>query len=68
MFPVPPMVIPKVTHIERRASDDALLECTVEAWPRPLFYWQKDGHRIEQSDTKYVIVSDIHVHTYTRIL
>jgi hypothetical protein len=61
MFPVPPMVIPKVTHIERRASDDALLEC-------PLFYWQKDGHRIEQSDTKYVIVSDIHVHTYTRIL
>ena len=52
---VPPTILVAETVVGGYQGQTITLECGVEAWPRAVNYWEKDG-RVLAADSKYNIV------------
>ncbi|VDN51769.1 unnamed protein product, partial [Dracunculus medinensis] len=53
-----PTVVPQSKLVVAAAGSQANIVCNVEAWPRPLLTWQKDGNEIFDSN-KYAMTQQI---------
>ena len=55
MIAVSPTILVAETVVGGYQGQTITLECGVEAWPRAVNYWEKDG-RVLAADSKYNIV------------
>lgn len=51
-------MVPQSKLVVAAVGSQANIVCNVEAWPRPLLTWQKDGNEIFDSN-KYAMVGEI---------